>query len=208
MITLYDHPRSGNCYKVRLFLSLINLPYRREFIDVLARKNQTEAFERISAWRQVPAIDDDGLAVWDSHAILLYLAQKHAPQWLAPLPHSAQMFSWISVSANEIANSLQPLRLTKVVSLAEAAHHLGVSEALLDVKGLQQRTDRLLNIIEKRLAASAWLATVPSVADIACYGYLALAEEAEIDVNAYPAIVAWRRRIEALPGYVAPGQVM
>ncbi|MNI78682.1 Disulfide-bond oxidoreductase YfcG [compost metagenome] len=83
-----------------------------------------------------------------------------------------------------------------------------MSEALLDVKGLQQRTDRLLNIIEKRLAASAWLATVPSVADIACYGYLALAEEAEIDVNAYPAISAWRRRIEALPGYVAPGQVM
>ena len=95
MITLYDHPRSGNCYKVRLFLALIALPYRREFMDVLARKNQTEAFERISAWRQVPAIDDEGLAVWDSHAILMYLAQKHAPQWLAPLPHSAQMHAWL-----------------------------------------------------------------------------------------------------------------
>lgn len=94
MITLYDHPRSGNCYKVRLFLSLIGLSSRREFIDVLARKNQTEAFERISAWRQVPAIDDGGLTLWDSHAILLYLAQKHAPQWLAPLPQCGQMYAW------------------------------------------------------------------------------------------------------------------
>lgn len=205
MLTLYDHPRSGNCYKVRLFLSLIGLPCRREFIDVLARKNQTEAFERISAWRQVPAIEDDGLAIWDSHAILLYLAQKHAPQWLAPLPHSAQMHAWISVSTNEIANSLQPLRLTRVVSNAEAAHHLGVSEALLDLAGLQRRTDRVLDQMERRLADNDWLAAVRSVADIDCYGYLALAEEAGIDMAAYPALSAWRRRIEQLPGYIAPG---
>ncbi|MFD4837109.1 glutathione S-transferase family protein [Achromobacter sp. NPDC058515] len=205
MLTLYDHPRSGNCYKVRLFLSLIGLPCRREFIDVLARKNQTEAFERISAWRQVPAIEDDGLALWDSHAILLYLAQKHAPHWLVPLPHSGQMHAWISVSTNEIANSLQPLRLTRVVSHAEAAHHLGVSEALLDLAGLQRRTDRVLELMEKRLAGNDWLAGAPSVADIDCYGYLALAEEAGIDMAAYPALSAWRRRIERLPGYIPPG---
>jgi len=206
MITLYDHPRSGNCYKVRLFLSLNNLPYQRQFIDVLARKNQTDEFERVSAWQQVPAIEDDGVAVWDSHAILLYLAQKYAPQWLAPLPHSGQMFSWISVSANEVANSLQPLRLTHVVSHAEAAHHLGVSEALLDLDGLQRRTERFLGLIEKRLSATPWLASVRSVADIACYGYLSLAEEAAIDLTVYPAIFAWRERIEQLPGYLSPGQ--
>ncbi|SAI28830.1 glutathione S-transferase [Bordetella ansorpii] len=205
MITLYDHPRSGNCYKVRLFLSLIGVPFRREFVDVLARKNQTEAYERISAWRQVPAIEDDGLALWDSQAILLYLAQKHAPQWLAPLPHSGQMHAWLSVSSNEIANSLQPLRLTRVVSLAEAAHHLGVREEMLDLEGLRQRTDRLLNQLEKRLATHEWLAGARSVADLACYGYLSMAEEAGIDMRAYPALSAWRRRIEKLPGYVPPG---
>ncbi|WP_144636098.1 glutathione S-transferase family protein [Bordetella genomosp. 13] len=205
MITLHDHPRSGNCYKVRLFLSLIGVPCRREFVDVLARKNQTEAYERISAWRQVPAIEDDGLALWDSQAILLYLAQKHAPQWLAPLPHSGQMHAWLSVSSNEIANSLQPLRLTRVVSHAEAAHHLGVSEDMLDLAGLQRRTDRLLNQLEKRLAAHEWLAGVRSVADLACYGYLSLAEEAGIDMRAYPALSAWRGRIEQLPGYIPPG---
>lgn len=205
MITLYDHPRSGNCYKVRLFLALIGVPCRREFVDVLARKNQTEAFERISAWRQVPAIEDDGLALWDSHAILLYLAQKHAPQWLAPLPHSGQMYAWLSVSSNEIANSLQPLRLTRVVSHAEAAHHLGVREEMLDLVGLRQRTDRLLERLEHRLTQQEWLAGVRSVADLACYGYLSLAEEAEIDMRAYPALSAWRQRIEQLPGYIPPG---
>lgn len=205
MITLYDHPRSGNCYKVRLFLSLIGLPSRNEFIDVLARKNQTEAFERISAWRQVPAIDDDGLTLWDSHAILLYLAQKHAPQWLAPLPQSGQMYAWISVSSNEIANSLQPLRLTQVVSNAEAAHHLGVAEAMLDLTGLQRRAQRLLRTMERHLSSQDWLAGAPSVADIACYGYLSLAEEAAIDMNDWPALSAWRQRIEQLPGYIAPG---
>ncbi|MFQ1063422.1 glutathione S-transferase family protein [Bordetella trematum] len=206
MITLYDHPRSGNCYKVRLFLSLIGQPCRREFIDVLARKNQTEEFERVSAFRQVPAIEEDGLAIWDSHAILLYLAQKYAPQWLAPLADCGQMYAWISVSTNEIANSLQPLRLTRVVSNAEAAHHLGVSEELLDLEGLQRRTTRVLGLMDGRLTGRDWLAGGPTVADIDCYGYLSLAEEAGIDMAAYPALAAWRRRIEQLPGYVPPGQ--
>lgn len=207
MLTLYDHPRSGNCYKVRLFLALIGKPYQRTFVDVLARKNQTAEFERISAFQQVPALTDGGTAIWDSHAILLHLAHHYAPEWLAPLPSIGAMHAWLSVSANEIANSLQPLRLTHVVSNAEAAHHLGVSEALLDIPGMQARTDRVLCRMNKRLAENRWLAgtDVPSVADIACYGYAALAEEAAIDITAYPAVAAWRERIRQLPGYVPPG---
>lgn len=207
MLTLYDHPRSGNCYKVRLFLALIGKDYRSTFVDVLARKNQTAAFERVSAFQQIPALTDGDIALWDSHAILLHLAHHYAPGWLAPLPLVGAMHAWISVSANEIANSLQPLRLTRVVSHAEAAHHLGVSEALLDISGLQTRTDRVLHRLDKRLAESRWLAgtDAPSVADIACYGYAALAEDAAIDITAYPAIAAWRARIQQLPGYVPPG---
>ncbi|MGE8613608.1 MAG: glutathione S-transferase family protein [Achromobacter veterisilvae] len=207
MLTLYDHPRSGNCYKVRLFLALIGRDYQSTFVDVLARKNQTAEFERVSAFQQIPALTDGDTAIWDSHAILLHLAHHYAPQWLAPPPRMGAMHAWISVSANEIANSLQPLRLTHVVSNAEAAHHLGVSEALLDVPGMQARTDRVLQRMDKRLAENEWLAggEAPTVADIACHGYLALAEEAAIDIAAYPAIAAWRERIRQLPGYVPPG---
>lgn len=207
MLTLYDHPRSGNCYKVRLFLALIGRDYQSTFVDVLARKNQTAEFERVSAFQQIPALTDGDTAIWDSHAILLHLAHHYAPQWLAPPPRMGAMHAWISVSANEIANSLQPLRLTHVVSNAEAAHHLGVSEALLDVPGMQARADRVLQRMEKRLAENEWLAggDAPTVADIACHGYLALAEEAAIDIAAYPAIAAWRERIRQLPGYVPPG---
>ncbi len=207
MLTLYDHPRSGNCYKVRLFLALIGRDYQSRFVDVLARKNQTAEFERVSAFQQIPALIDGDTAIWDSHAILLHLAHHYAPEWLAPLPRIGAMHAWISVSANEIANSLQPLRLTRVVSNAEAAHPLGVSEALLDLPGMQARTDRVLRRLDQRLAENAWLAgtDAPTVADIACYGYAALAEEAAIDIAAYPAIAAWRKRIQQLPGYVPPG---
>ncbi len=174
---------------------------------MLARKNQTKEFERISAFQQVPALTDGDISIWDSHAILLHLAHKYAPEWLAPMPHLGAMYAWISVSTNEIANSLQPLRLTYVVNSAEAAHHLGVNEALLDVPGMERRTERVLRRMDKRLAENGWLAgtDTPTVADIACYGYTALAEEAAIDILAYPAIAAWRKRIQQLPGYVPPG---
>jgi glutathione S-transferase len=72
---------------------------------------------------------------------------------------------------------------------------------------MQARTDRVLQRLDQRLAGHAWLAggDAPTVADIACYGYLALAEEAAVDIDAYPAIAAWRKRIQQLPGYVPPG---
>ena len=204
MLTLRDHPRSGNCYKVRLFLALIGMDYERRFMDVLARKNQTAEFERISAFQQIPALVDGDTALWDSHAILLHLAHHYAPHGWRRCPASAPC---IRISAAEIANNLQPLRLTHVVSKAEAAHHLGVDEALLDMPGMRRRTERVLRRMDQHLAAHDWLAgsDAPTVADIACYGYLALAEEAAIDLCAYPAIAAWRGRIQQLPSYVPPG---
>lgn len=204
VITLYDHPRSGNCYKVRLFLALIGQTYRSEFVDVLARKNRTAEFERISPFCQVPALIDDGEALWDSQAILLHLSRKYAPCWLAATHYLGAMYAWLSVASNEIANSLQPLRLAHIISKAEAAHHLGVREEMLDVEGARERSQRLLSVMNTRLKTHEWLAgdATPSVADLACYGYASLAAQAALSLSDYPSVLAWATRIEQLPGYV------
>ena len=74
MITLYDHPRSGNCHKVRLLLSVLGLAYEAVFVDVLAHVNHQPWFDRINPIQQIPVLVDDGFTIQDSQAILVYLA--------------------------------------------------------------------------------------------------------------------------------------
>lgn len=206
MLTLFDHPRSGNCYKVRLFCALADIAYRSVFIDVLARKNRSAQFEAISPLCQVPAVLDGDEAVWDSQAILVHLAQRHARQWM-PAPDSidfSRMHQWLSVSSNEIANSLQPLRLVHVVGVEEAAHHLGVSVGKFDLEGCIARSQRLLRCMDKHLAGRAWLAgSAPTIADIACHGYVSRTHEMQLDMSCYPAVQAWNARLQGLPGYLS-----
>lgn len=206
VLTLFDHPRSGNCYKVRLLCALADIPYRSVFIDVLARKNRSEEFEAISPLCQVPAALDGDQAIWDSHAILVHLARRHARQWM-PAPDSvdfSHMHQWLSVSSNEIANSLQPLRLVHVVGIEEAAHHLGVSVEKFDLEGCIERSHRLLRCMDRHLAGRAWLAgTAPTIADIACHGYLSRTHEMQLDMSRYPAVQAWNARLRDLPGYLS-----
>jgi len=207
VLTLFDHPRSGNCYKVRLFLALHGIRYVSRYVDVLGRANRSPAYAAVNPFCQVPTLQDGDDLIWDSQAILCHLAARHAPHWL-PQPGTrdhARVQQWLSVSSNEIANSLQPLRLVHIVGIDEAAHHLGVAVESFDLAGCIARSERLLSVMDAHLADHGpWLACPrPTVADIACYGYVCRAHEARIDLAAqFPAVAAWAGRIAALPGYL------
>ena len=73
---LYNYPRSGNCYKVRLLLSILDLPCELIDIDLLEGESFTDEFKRINPRGQVPVLQDGEQTIWDSMAILVYLA-KH-----------------------------------------------------------------------------------------------------------------------------------
>lgn len=205
MLKLYKANRSGNCYKVELFLGMNEIPYDIEIVDVLQRKNQTAEFEQVSAFQQVPALQDGADFIWDSQAILVHLAANYAPDWMpeaTSIEHS-HMHEWLSVAANEIANSLQPMRLVHLIGLHEAAHHMNVAESLFDVDGCARRCDRVLTRMDMRLTKQPWLAgSRPSIADVACYPYTALAHQGHVELKNYPAVQAWLARFARLPGFL------
>jgi glutathione S-transferase len=112
MITLYDHPRSGNCHKVRLLLSVFGLAYETAFVDVLAHVNRQPWFDRINPIQQIPVLVDDGFTIQDSQAILVYLAKRYDREWFSDDPREAgQIVEWLSFAAKEVANGLQASRL-------------------------------------------------------------------------------------------------
>jgi glutathione S-transferase len=197
MIELYEFPLSGNCHKVRLMLSLLSLGYRSVPVSGAEREHKQARFLALNPFGQVPVLVDSGFVVRDSHAILVYLARRYGgPTWW---PDDAgelgSVASWLFTAANEIARGPNAARLHR---------KFGKS---LDYDTALAVAAEVMGIIEAHLRERTWLALDRmSIADIACYPYLALAQEGGIDLVPYPAMRRWFERIQNLPGYVAmPG---
>lgn len=190
---LYDMELSGNCYKIRLLCGLLGIDYERVPIDLMQGQHKAEAFLQLNPRGQIPVLDDDGLLIWDSSAILVYLARQYGgEQWL-PLaaPAMATVMQWLSLAQNELLYGLARARAAKKFNRP------------WDQDQCRQHGRQGLQVLEQRLANNAWLAgPQPTIADIACYPYVALAPEGGVELAEFPAVLAWIEHIRALPGYV------
>ena len=190
---LHGFPVSANTHRVRLMLSLLGLSWRDEQVDLVRGQQRGEAFREISPAGQVPALVDDGLTLWDSHAILAWLAQAHggAAWWPASGADLATVLQWMFFDANEIHNG---------IGYARNHRAFGVS---CDYEAAADRGRAALAVLDRRLASHEWLALErPSLADVACYPMVAVAGEAGLDTAPYPAVRAWLARLATLPGFV------
>ena len=190
MMKLYMTPGSGNAYKVRLLLSMLGVPYEKVEVDLAAK---APAFLERNPRGQVPVLEDEGNAYWDSTACLAYVALKHgAPRWFpASAGEIAEVLQWLALSNNELHFGLQWARAVL------RGHRSG------DVEEYRGYARQGLSVLERRLAKSDWLALDhATIADIACYPYVAVAPEGVLSLGKYPATSAWLRRFEALPGWI------
>ncbi|MGE5444916.1 MAG: glutathione S-transferase family protein [Ignavibacteriales bacterium] len=79
MIKLYDHPISGNCYKVRLALNQLGIRYEKINVDIFKGEQSNLEFVSLNPNKKVPVLVDGDFVLWESNAILLYLGRKFAP---------------------------------------------------------------------------------------------------------------------------------
>ncbi|WP_298138284.1 glutathione S-transferase family protein [Acidiferrobacter sp.] len=197
---LYDLERSGNCYKVRLLLAFLGQSYERVPVALDQGEQRRAEFLRLNPRGQIPVlVTDDKAAIWDSTAILVYLARRYGgEQWLPGDPLvMAQVMQWLALEQNEGRYGTARAR---VLSLGIKSS-LGQSGTLEESRRLAEVA---FAILEERLSAHSWLAADhPTIADIACYPYTALYPESGVSLDSYPAIRAWFRRLEAWPGYIA-----
>ena len=192
-LTLYGLRLSGHSHRAELFLSLLGLPYR--FIAVAGR-DQPEAAElrRLNPLGQIPVLIDGPEVIADSNAILVYLAARYAPEsgWMPRDPlGAAQVQRWLSIAAGEVRYGLALARLMVVFG------------AQADRATVHAAAARILTFMDGHLADRAYLAADrATLADIACYSYVAHAPEGGVSLAPYPEVRAWLARVEALPGFV------
>lgn len=191
---LHDVPLSGNCYKVRLFLGLIGQQAELVPVDLLGGAQKRPAFLAINPRGQVPALEDGELRLGDSHAILVYLARQYAEERWNPQDAVTQgrIAHWLSFAANEVQHGLAQARIIQLFKRPG------------DLAAAQARGRQALELLDAMLAEHPWLARTsePTIADVAVYPYVTLAEEGGLELSGYPYVQDWLARVRALPGYV------
>jgi glutathione S-transferase len=190
---LYYHPLSGHAHRVHLFLSLIGVAHDLVPVDLAAGAHKAPQFLKLNRFAQVPVLDDEGIIVSDSNAILVYLAKKyHRTDWLPEAPEAAASVQrWLSVAAGQIAFGVAAARLVTLLG------------ARFDAEEVIGRAHAVLKIIEEELADRNWIAAAhPTIADVALYSYIARAPEGNVDLSTYRNVKIWLSRVEALPGFV------
>jgi glutathione S-transferase len=196
-IKLYDMELSGNCYKIRLLCGLLGIKYQSIPVNLFSGEHKQPAFLQINPRGQVPVIDDNGTVIWDSSAILVYLARKYGYQQWLPLvaEDMGNIMQWLALAENEL---LYGLARARAVVLFNRPWNLTECQAL-------GKTG--LVVLEQHLQRHDWLAADQvTIADIACYPYVVLAPEGGVSLDGLPHVQLWIARIQALPGYVGmPG---
>jgi glutathione S-transferase len=190
---LYHHPLSGHSHRVRLFLSLLEIPHELVLVDLAKGAHKAPEFLKLNPFGQVPVLDDDGTIVTDSVAILVYLAKKlRRGDWLPEdALTAARVQKWLSVAAGEIAYGPAAARLITVFG------------ASFRPEEVLTRAHNMLKQINAELSGHPFIvAATPTIADVALYSYIASAPEGNVDLSDYPHVQAWLARIEALPGFV------
>lgn len=192
MIKLYDFPLSGHGHRARLLLSLLKVPHQNIEVNLRQGEHKSDDFLKLNPFGQVPALTDGDVVIRDSNAILVYIANKFAPEWNPQdAAEAAQVQAWLTTASKEITGGPGAARLVTVF------------KAPLDHGKLIDQSHELLRQIDKHLEDREWLAIDrPTIADVSAYSYIAAAPEGDVSLGAYPNVRAWLTRVEALPGFV------
>jgi glutathione S-transferase len=192
-ITLHRFSLSGHAHRAELLLSLLGLKANLVDVDLRSGAHKQAAYLKLNSFGQVPVLEDGKDVIADSNAILVYLARKYGgEQWLPSDPlQAAQVERWLSVAAGQIASGPARARLITVFGARYNAEETIAS------------AHALLKVVEAELQDRQWLVgSLPTIADVAGYTYIAHAPEGNVALDAYPNIRAWLKRIESLPGFV------
>ncbi len=190
---LYDLELSGNCYKIRLFLAMIGKSYQLVPVDFLDGEHARPPLSDLNPFKEIPILEDGNLILRDSQAILVYLAREYADAKWCPMDNISftHILSWLMFAESEIARGPNDARLHDKFGF-ELDHSLAVT-----------KSQRVLTLLEQHLSDREWLVgDNATIADIACFPYVALGHEGRVPIGEHRAVRAWIDRIKALPGFI------
>jgi glutathione S-transferase len=190
---LYDFELSGSCYKIRLFLNILGQPYESVNVDFVHKEHKTERYAALNPFGEIPIFEDGDLRLRDAQAIMVYLARKYdkTNRWYPEDPASmGKIQQWLSTGGGEVMNAAGA-RLVKILDYP------------LDLPKLHSGAHRVFRIMDDHLKGKDFLELGhPTIGDIACFPYTAMAGEGGIDLAPYKNVLAWVERMKHIDGFI------
>lgn len=192
---LYDYVASANCYKIRLLLAQLELPYERVAIDIFDGDTLTDDYARLNPHRSTPVFElADGRTLIESNAILWYLAS--ATRFLPADPVAeAEVLRWLIHEQADVMPAIGGLRFRLVTGR--------FAPDSPDAETRRRNAYEVLAMLDTHLASRSFLVGERySIADVAVFAYSHLAPEAGIDIAEYGHFRAWLDRVSEQDGFV------
>jgi glutathione S-transferase len=192
---LYDYVASANCYKARLLLAQLRRDYERVPIDIFGGDTLACEFADINPARSTPVLEtDDGRFIQESNAILWYLTDG-----TDLLPEDrferAHVLKWLILEQTDVMPGIGGLRFRLLTGRWAPDEPAAVQRRELGHDALA--------LLDAHLRDNEFFVGGRySIADVSIYGYAHTAPEAGFDLDAYPAVEAWLRRVEAQPRFM------
>lgn len=191
---LYGNPLSGNSHRVQALLNVLDIKFEDIVVDLKSGEHKSPEFLALNPLGQVPVLIDGDLVLRDSTAIMLYLVKMHDDdnRWFpTDAVNQAKVQEWLSTAVNEIQHGPFVVRAIKVFGMPG------------DAEEAKAKTATLFDaLFEPHLQNNTWLVgDSATIADLACYSYVARVTEGDFSLEKYPAIRGWLERIEALENF-------
>jgi len=198
--TLLGDYRSGNCYKAALFFAVSGTPYQYRHEDLsLPRDRRSEDFRKFSRFGQLPVLLDDGAAMCQSNAILIFLSNRTCQFNFKEYASRQQVAEWLFWETANIGNSVSNLRF-KTKFLKNTPDDI--------LAYFRDRVTSDLDLLERELTGKSFLVDgAPSIADFSICAYLYWLEDIGLDTARWPLMKAWLGRISGLPGWFHPDEM-
>jgi glutathione S-transferase len=198
---LHGSPHSLYTYKVALMLRLCGAAFSFRYVSFQRGMQLTPEFRALSRWGQVPVLQHDGRTLQQSAAILEYLSEVLDRFAAAAAIGRQDIREWLFWNADQLS---PPLFGWYGVELGRR-NLLPLSFDDAVVARWQRLGEAALGFLDAHLAGRAFLVgEAPTIADICCYGEIAFARLSGRTLAERPHITAWAARIEALPGFALP----
>ena len=196
MYRLYEFSPSGNCYKVRLLLTQLGIPFERVEIDITKGETASADFLKKNPNGRTPVLEiKEGQYLSESNAILFHLAEgtnflpEHKFQ-------KALVLQWMFFEQYDHEPNIATSRYW--ISILGKAN-----EYRQELKKKQEAGYEVLGVMEAHLTRQTFfVGNRYTIADIALYAYTHVAHEGGFDLSRFPAIQKWFKKVEAQPRYL------
>lgn len=178
-----------NGIKPLILLEELGLPYETHWVNIGKGAQHDAAYLKINPNAKIPALEDDGIPIFESGAILIHLAEKSGRFFARSGRARTDALGWLFFQVGSVG----PM-------FGQLGHFLNADQKIpYAVERYHKETERLYGVLDKRLGEVEYLAGEYGIADMATFGWANAFARLKIDPAPYPNVTRWLDRIRERP---------